>query len=125
MNPASCIMPRCVCSGGSTVFVEPAGVRLGVPPLEDVTTLSYFIRRGSPGQRYSAQLRPITRDWPLQMQRTPSRKSSRAAERLFNSQELVVFGDAVGAGGRAGLDLPDAHGDDEIRQERVFRFAAA
>src|SRR5271169_767711 len=48
-----------------------------------------------------------------------------AAQGFLDAQELVVFGDAVGAGGGAGFDLACAHGDDEIGEERVFGFAAA
>ena len=48
-----------------------------------------------------------------------------AAEGFFDAQELVVFGDAVGAGGGAGFDLAGAHGDYEIGEEGVFGFAAA
>src|SRR5580692_3047171 len=35
--------------------------------------------------------------------------AGRRAELLFDAQQLVVFGDAVGAGGAAGLDLARAH----------------
>ena len=47
------------------------------------------------------------------------------AEFLFDAEELVVFGDAVGAGGGAGLDLSGSGGDSEIGDEGVFGFAGA
>ena len=47
------------------------------------------------------------------------------AELLFNAKELVVLGDAVGAGGAAGLDLAGTGADGEIRDEGVFGFAGA
>ena len=47
------------------------------------------------------------------------------AELFLDAQQLVVFGDAVGAGGGAGLDLARAHGDGEIGDEGIFGFAGA
>src|SRR5262245_52956548 len=47
------------------------------------------------------------------------------SELFFNAQKLVVFCDAVGAGGGAGLDLARARGDGEVSDEGVFGFAAA
>src|SRR5208282_232520 len=44
---------------------------------------------------------------------------------FLDAEELVVFCDAIGARRGAGLDLAGAHGDDEIRDERVFGFAGA
>ena len=58
-------------------------------------------------------------------QRFAAGEAGLCAEGFLDAQELVVFGDAVGAGGGAGLDLAGAHGDDEIGDEGVFGFAGA
>ena len=47
------------------------------------------------------------------------------AELLFDPQQLVVLGDAVGAARRAGLDLAGAGADGEIGDRRVFGLARA
>ncbi len=47
------------------------------------------------------------------------------AEFFLDAEELVVLGDAVGAAGRAGLDLAGAGGDREVGDEGVFRLAGA
>src|SRR6266849_9581804 len=47
------------------------------------------------------------------------------AEFLFDAEELVVFGDAVGAAGGAGLDLAGGGGDGEIGDKSVLGFAGA
>ena len=47
------------------------------------------------------------------------------AELLFDAQQLVVFADAIGAAGRAGLDLSGAGADGEVGDRRVFGFAGA
>src|ERR1700733_3550460 len=47
------------------------------------------------------------------------------AQLLFYAEELVVFGDAVGAGGAPGFDLAGAHANGEVGDEGVFGFAAA
>jgi hypothetical protein len=52
-----------------------------------------------------------------------SRKSGRGAQLFLYAQDLIVLGDAVGAGRRAGLDLAGAHGDDEVGDEGVLRFS--
>src|SRR3981189_2691663 len=44
---------------------------------------------------------------------------------LFDAQELIVFGGAVGAAGGAGLDLASGGGDGEIGDEGVFSFTGA
>src|SRR5271168_1579982 len=59
------------------------------------------------------------------MQRFAAGEAGGAAQGFFDAEELVVFGDAVGAGGGAGFDLAGAHGDYEIGEEGVFGFAAA
>jgi hypothetical protein len=46
-------------------------------------------------------------------------------ELFFDAEELVVLGDAVGAGGGAGLDLAGAGGDGEVGDEGVFGLAGA
>ena len=45
------------------------------------------------------------------------------AELLLDAQQLVVLGDAVGPGRRAGLDLPAAGGDGEVGDRRVLGLA--
>ena len=49
----------------------------------------------------------------------------RLAELGLDFEQAVVLGDALAAAGGAGLDLPAAHGDGEIGEERVFRLARA
>ena len=53
------------------------------------------------------------------------RNCGRRAEPLFDAQQLVVLGDAVGAAGRAGLDLAGVGGHREVGDERIFGFARA
>src|SRR5690606_39817145 len=48
-----------------------------------------------------------------------------AAELLFDAQQLVVLGDAVGAAQRAGLDLTSGSADGEIGDGAVFGLAGA
>src|SRR5271156_2571492 len=59
------------------------------------------------------------------MQRFAAGEAGGVAEGFLDAEELVVFGDAVGAGGGAGFNLAGAHSDDEIGEEGVFGFAAA
>ena len=47
------------------------------------------------------------------------------AQLFFDAEELVVFGDAVGAGGGAGFDLAGACAYGEVGDKGVFGFAAA
>src|SRR5579872_1943972 len=47
------------------------------------------------------------------------------SELLLDAQQLVVLRDAVGAGGRAGLDLPAAACDGEVRDRDVLGLARA
>jgi hypothetical protein len=47
------------------------------------------------------------------------------AELFVDAEELVVLGDAIAAGGRAGLDLAAVGGDGDVGDGRVFRLAAA
>src|ERR1700722_18899784 len=47
------------------------------------------------------------------------------AQLFFDAEELVVFCDAVGAGGRAGFDLACACAYGEVGDEGVFGFAAS
>ncbi len=47
------------------------------------------------------------------------------AEFFFDAEELVVLGDAVGAAGRAGLDLAGAGAYREVGDEDVFGLAGA
>ena len=53
------------------------------------------------------------------------RKYGVAAEFLFDAEELVVFGEAVGAGEGAGLDLAHVEGDGDVGDGGVFAFAGA
>ena len=54
-----------------------------------------------------------------------AQESCRWAQLFFDAQQLVVLGDAVGAGGGAGFDLAGAGGDGEVGDEGVFGFAGA
>ncbi len=47
------------------------------------------------------------------------------AEFFFDAEELVVFGDAVAAGGGAGFDLAAVGGDGDVGDGGVFGFAGA
>src|SRR6266849_10702749 len=47
------------------------------------------------------------------------------AEFLFDAEELVVFGDAIGAAGGASLDLAGGGGDGEVGDKGVLGFAGA
>ena len=44
---------------------------------------------------------------------------------FFNSEELVVFCNTIGAGKGAGFYLTSVHGDGKVRDKAVFRFAGA
>ena len=44
-------------------------------------------------------------------------------EILFDAQQLIVLGDAIGAAGRSGLDLAGVGGHGQIGDECVFGFA--
>ena len=61
----------------------------------------------------------------LRSERGAAGEARGRAELFLDAQKLIVFGDAVGAGGRAGLDLAGAHGDDEIGDEGVLGLAGA
>src|ERR1700732_1644698 len=52
-------------------------------------------------------------------------EASGGAEFLFNAQQLIVLGDAVGAAGGAGFDLASGGGDGEIGDEGILGFAGA
>src|SRR6266478_703327 len=52
-------------------------------------------------------------------------KTGGRAQLFLDAEELVVLGDAVGAAGRAGLDLAGGSGHGEIGDESVFGFAGA
>lgn len=43
---------------------------------------------------------------------------------LLNSQQLVVLGNTVGAGGRAGLDLSGIQSDDQVGDRRILSLTA-
>ncbi len=47
------------------------------------------------------------------------------AELFFDAEELVVLGDAIGTGGRAGLDLAAVGGNGNVGDGGVFGFAGA
>src|SRR4026209_328678 len=69
---------------------------------------------------------PITYRYLLQL---PDRGLAgirrRCAERAFNTQQLVVFGGAVGAAGRTCLDLTRAGRDGEFRDRGVLGLAGS
>src|SRR5712692_3219375 len=58
-------------------------------------------------------------------QRRSAVEACGGAEFFFDAKELIVFGNAVGAAGGAGLDLPGGSGDGEIGDEGVLGFAGA
>ena len=51
--------------------------------------------------------------------------NSVGAKLFLNADELVVFGDAVGAAERAGLDLAGIRCHGDIGDRRIFGFAGA
>jgi hypothetical protein len=53
------------------------------------------------------------------------RRTRRPCPTPLRSPEPVVLGDPLAAAGRAGLDLPAAHGHGEVGQEGVLGFAGA
>jgi len=46
-------------------------------------------------------------------------------EFLFDAQQLIVLGDAVGAAGRTGLNLAGVGGHHQVRNEGIFGLAGA
>ena len=67
-----------------------------------------------------------TRRRELSRSRTRARRSVAArTELFFDAQQLVVLGDAIGAAGRAGLDLAGAGADREVGDGRVLGLAGA
>ena len=54
-----------------------------------------------------------------------ARELRAGAEFFFDTQQLVVLGDAIGAAGRAGLDLAGIRRDGEIGDECIFGFPGA
>src|SRR5664280_1610795 len=55
----------------------------------------------------------------------PARVNGLGAELFLDAEQLVVLGDAIGAAGRAGLELADAGGDGEVGDGRVLGLARA
>ena len=52
------------------------------------------------------------------------RRESRCGTKFgFDFEQPIVFGDALAPAGRARLDLPTAHRDRKISQERILGFA--
>src|SRR5262249_21710532 len=43
---------------------------------------------------------------------------------FFDAKQLIVFSDAVSAGGGSGFDLACASGDSKVRDKGIFGFAA-
>src|SRR5437762_9811856 len=58
-------------------------------------------------------------------ERTAPPECGRLVEILFDAQQLVVLGDAVGTCGRAGLDLTAVGRDGEIGDGGVFALTRA
>src|SRR6186713_1834782 len=56
--------------------------------------------------------------------RTPG-EFRRVAQLLLDAQKLIVFRDALAAGGRAALDLTRVHRDDEVGDRGVLGLARA
>ena len=59
------------------------------------------------------------------MKRRATRITRGAAQVFFDAQQLIVFGDPIGARKRAGLDLAGVGGDGQVGDERIFGFAGA
>src|SRR5581483_10144618 len=83
----------------------------------------WSITNGQGNNRFLGSGRPLLLT-PI-IQRLDSHEPRRVSQALFDAQQLVVLGGAVGARGRAGLDLSRARADGEVGDERVFRFARA
>src|SRR5215510_6382310 len=59
-------------------------------------------------------------DFAVIVQRAQAQKSRGISQLFLNSQKLVVFGNAIGARSRSGLDLSCTSRDCQIGDERVF-----
>jgi hypothetical protein len=57
--------------------------------------------------------------------RIPPGVTGRAAQLFFDTQKLIVFGDAIGPCGRAGFDLNGVYSDDEIGNRVIFTLTTA
>src|SRR5882724_12336185 len=49
-------------------------------------------------------------------------KTGGRAQLFLDAEELVVLGDAIGAAGRAGLNLADSSGHGQIGDKSIFGF---
>ena len=82
------------------------------------------IETGRRGLNHGARKRrstELTNSWRLQH----ARVDREPIELGLDAQQLVVLGDALAAGRRAGLDLAGAGRDGEVGDRRVLRLAAA
>jgi hypothetical protein len=80
---------------------------------------------GNPGWRAFRAAVESARPLQLILRTLRPEKAGRAAQFSFDAEELIVFGDAVGARSGARLDLARGHGYSEVGDEGVFRFAGA
>src|SRR5262245_5027331 len=62
---------------------------------------------------------------PVSGKDRPAGKARGQTQLFLDAQQLVVFGDAVGAGSRPGLDLAGGGGHGEVGYEGVLGFARA
>src|SRR6202007_1381973 len=83
--------------------------------------------QASTGQRFRCTSDALAKCFqlPLVIQRAQSQKARAGAEFFLDPQQLILLGDAIGAGGGTRFDLAGAGGDCEIGDERVFAFAGA
>ena len=67
-----------------------------------------------------------TKAWlPAVVNAFEAQKLGRLAQLFFDAQQLVIFGDAIGARGGAGLDLSGTGADGKVGDKGVFGLAGA
>src|SRR5215472_16920490 len=80
---------------------------------------------GSPASGGSVRLSHLLPQLAVVVDPVQAQEARRVFQFFFNSDQLVVFGNAVGARSRAGLDLTCTGANREIGNEGVFRLARA
>src|SRR5215469_1794465 len=80
---------------------------------------------GSPASGVSVRPSHLLPQLAVVVDPVQSQEARRVFQFFFNSDQLVVFGNAVGARSRAGLDLTCTGANREIGNEGVFRLARA
>ena len=103
----------------------------GLVAANDATSLVFsaiaeLTAKRPPAQRAGGRFGEVSCLLVLQVvERAQAEERGGVAEFFFDTQKLVVLGDAVGAGGCAGLDLAGVRGDGDIGDGGVLGFAGA